>query len=150
MLRTIIDIENILVQANAKFEILKHPTPIISVNDAKKYFDTQKAAPTFIVKTESGLVAMIVSAQRGRLDFKHLKDKLGFAKLKLADKTTIFESTGCTVGSIPLIGHGLPCIFDDKLLAFDYVYGGTGDALFTLKINPYDLKRLNQVIAVLK
>jgi len=149
MNRTIIDIENILIQEKAQFEFLKHQTPIISVNDAQKYFDTQKAAPTFVLKTESGLVAMIVSAQRGRLDFAQLKEKLGFNQLKMADKITIYKSTGYTVGTIPLIGHGLPCIFDDKLLAFDYIYGGTGDELLTLKINPHDLKRLNQVIAVL-
>lgn len=41
------------------------------------------------------------------------------------------------------------CIFDESLLAFNYVYGGTGDPLTTLKIAPGDVKRLNKVIGCL-
>lgn len=51
------------------------------------------------------------------------------------------------VGAVPLIGLSLPIVFDDSLLNFDYVYGGTGDVYTTLKINPFDVKRINNVIA---
>ena len=65
------------------------------------------------------------------------------------NRNKIEKITGYKVGSIPPIGHELPCIFDDKLLNFNYVYAGTGDELITLKINPNDIKRLNKVISCL-
>jgi len=54
--------------------------------------------------------------------------------------------TGYKAGSIPLIGHNLPCVFDDCLLDYDYIYGGSGDELHTLKIAPNDVMRLNNII----
>ncbi|MNN70372.1 YbaK / prolyl-tRNA synthetases associated domain protein [compost metagenome] len=64
----------------------------------------------------------------------------------MAEKSLVQELTGYPAGAIPLIGHRLPCIFDHRLLAFDYVYGGSGDELHTLKIAPNDVIRLNDVI----
>jgi len=75
-----------------------------------------------------------------------MKRKLGFSKLKMADSGKVLEMTGYETGAIPLIGHDLPCVFDDWLLTFDYIYGGTGDAFHTLKIKPSDIARLNNVV----
>lgn len=78
----------------------------------------------------------------------YLKDKgadLGLSRLKLADKKKIEKSTGYKVGAIPLIGVELPCIFDECLLERDFIYGGSGNELFTLKTAPKDVKRLNNV-----
>ncbi len=75
-----------------------------------------------------------------------MKIQLGYSKLKMASADKIEKQTGYKVGSIPIIGTNLPCIFDNRLLEFDYIYGGTGDELITLKINPHDVKRLNSVI----
>lgn len=68
----------------------------------------------------------------------------------MAGKEKVQRSTGYAVGAIPLIGLRLPCIFDERLLTYDYVYGGTGDERVTLKIVPYDVKRLNPVVHVLE
>ena len=53
------------------------------------------------------------------------------------------------MGSIPLVGLGLPCLFDRKLLRHDYVYGGTGDELKTLKIAPEALLKVDEIIGML-
>lgn len=42
----------------------------------------------------------------------------------------------------------LPCVIDNKLFQYDYIYGGTGRSTSTLKIRPHSLKELNQVIAI--
>jgi len=143
---TINELSAFLERNNCDFEILAHEKPIVSTQDAARYFDMEKAAPTFIMETEQGLVAFIVSSKRGRMDFKAIKRALGFSKLKMADSGKMLEMTGYETGAIPLIGHHLPCVFDDWLLAFDYIYGGTGDALHTLKIKPADIVRLNNVV----
>lgn len=83
--------------------------------------------------------------QNGRLDFEKLKIQLGFKKLKMADRKKVEKQTGYLIGCIPLVGLGISYIFDKKLLCHDFVYGGTGDELLTLKINPNDLIKVNEI-----
>ena len=76
----------------------------------------------------------------------HIMIASAVTEMKLADKRAIMESIGCPAGAVPLVGNGLPCIFDERLLIYDYIYGGTGNACRTLKIRPADALRLNQVL----
>ena len=135
------ELDNYLKSSGADYEILEHDKPILTTQDAKQYFDTDRAAPVLVVQTERGLMILIVSARRGRLDFK----ELGFAKMKLADGKKAEKAAGYPAGAMPLIGISLPCIFDTGLLELNYIYGGSGDELHTLKIAPEDVERLNQV-----
>ena len=84
---SIIELREFLKNKNCDFEILAHDEPILSTQDAAKYFDTEKAAPTFIMDTDQGLVAFIMSTKRGKIDFNELKQALGYKKLKFADKS---------------------------------------------------------------
>lgn len=143
---TVNDLKQMLDLHNVNYELIKQKKPIRSVQDAADYYPIDQAAPTFVLQTEREMIACIVSAQNGRLDFAKLKQQFGFAKLKMADAKKIQKQTGYEIGSIPLVGLNLRCIFDKKLLRHDYVYGGTGDMLTTLKISPGDLLRVNEVI----
>lgn len=100
------------------------------------------------METERGLAALIVSARRGKLHYSALAEHLGCEQFRLASRKKLAEA-GLKPGAVPLVGHGLPCVFDDALLSNAFVYGGTGDVLHTLQIEPNDMKRLQQVIAVL-
>lgn len=143
---TLNELQAYLKDFHSDFELIAHETPILSTNDAKKYFDIEKAAPTLILQSAEGLLAFIMSSQRGRVDFQMLKEQLGFSKLNMADKSKVLAETGYQPGAVSLIGHQLPCIFDNRLLSFDYIYGGSGDPLCTLKIAPSDVVRLNNII----
>lgn len=143
------ELEALLEREGAEFALIRQDRPILSARDAEGYYDIRKAAPTFILQTERTLVACIVSGNRGRLDLDAIRETCGFSRLRLADRKKLQKQTGYEAGAIPLIGHGLACIFDDSLLQYDYIYGGTGDPLVTLKIKPEDVKRLNQVIGIL-
>ncbi|MWC29807.1 aminoacyl-tRNA deacylase [Paenibacillus sp. MMS18-CY102] len=143
---TLIQLQAYLKDNESDFELIAHETPIQSTQDAAKYFDIEKAAPTLVLQTEQGLAALIASSGRGRIDLKDLAQQLGYSKLKMADRTKVQEMTGYQTGAIPFIGHQLPCIVDKRLLDFDYIYGGSGDELTTLKIAPSDVVRLNNVI----
>ncbi len=143
------ELETILREAGADFALIRQDVPILSAADAAPYYDVRKAAPTFILQTERGLIACTLSANRGRMDFEAMRRRFGFARLKMADRKKVLRETGYEVGTIPLVGHGLDCVFDDALLEYDYVYGGTGDALVTLKIAPGDVKALNRVVGTL-
>ena len=130
---TISEIKEILDEANCCYEIIEQDKLILSALDAEGFYPVEKAAPAYILQTETGLIGCITSMQNGRLDFEKLKTKLGFKKLKMADRKKIEKQTGYLTGCIPLVGLGIPCVFDKKLLCHDFVYGGTGNALFTLK-----------------
>lgn len=143
---TVKDLEQYLSEAQADFQLIKQDRPIHAAQDAKGYYDIEKSAPTFILQNDNGLLACILSINRGRLDFEAMKRLFGYSKLKMADRGKVEQQISYRVGAIPLIGHDLPCIFDDSLLKYDYIYGGTGDELVTLKIKPQDVKRLNNVI----
>lgn len=143
---TVKEIEAFLRENNADFELLEQDKPILSAADAAEYYPAEKAAPTFVLQTENGLIGCIVSVNSGRLDFEDLKQKFGYSKLKMADKAKIKSETGYEIGAIPLIGLELPCLFDNTLLKYDYIYGGTGNELVTLKIAPGDVMRVNRII----
>lgn len=142
---TVAELDAFLHQEGADYALIRQDEPLRSSEDAAKYFDMTHSAPVLIVQTERGFFALLAAGRYGRVDFPSLKQRLGFAKLKLAAPRQAEEITGCRVGEMPLVGLDLPCIFDERLLAMDFVYGGTGDAYYTLKIAPQDVKRLNRV-----
>lgn len=142
------EIEKLLITKNLQFEIIQQDRPIISALDAEGYYPVEKSAPTFVLQTENGLIGCIVSFQNGRLDFDKLKQAFGFNKLKMADRKKIKSQTGYDVGAVPLVGLQLPCIIDRKLFNHDFIYGGTGNELFTLKIAPSELLKANEIIGM--
>lgn len=146
---TIQQLEEYLTRSKAEFELIKQDKAILTTKDAEQYYDITKEAPVFILDSDKGLLACIMSANRGRMDFDFMKTKFGFSKLKMADRKKIKKATGYEPGTIPLIGHDLDCILDETLLSYDVIYGGTGNELVTLKISPIDVKRLNKIIGVL-
>ena len=142
------EIETYLKERNIQYEIIRQDKPILSALDAEGYYPVEKSAPTFVLQTENGLIGCITSIQNGRLDFEKMKLQFGYSKLKMADRKKIQSQTGCSVGSIPLVGFGLPCLFDKKLLEHDFVNGGTGNELLTLKIAPTALLKANEIIGM--
>lgn len=141
-------IEDALIRAGAAYEIIAQDKPILTASDVAGYYPLEKAAPTFVLQADGCLIGCIASYERGRLDFDSLKAKFGYAKLRMADKRKIRAVTGFDVGSVPLAGLGLPCLFDRKLLDHDYIYGGTGNEMYTLKISPAELLKAVEVIGM--
>lgn len=137
----------ILVQQNADFEILKHDKPIKSKKDAIGCFKIEETVPTLIVQTEKGFYAIIVSGERDKIDLERIRKLLNSEKIGFADKNELIKRFYIEPGRVPLIGHGLPCIIDNAISKYEYVYGGTGDFYHTLKIKPNDLVKANNVIA---
>jgi Cys-tRNA(Pro)/Cys-tRNA(Cys) deacylase len=137
----------LLEKKNVSFEIIHNKKPIYSVEDARGYYEISQTAPTLVIKTERGFFALILAGDRGRVDFELAKKSLQCEKAKLASKQEVLETTGYDAGSVPLVGHGLPCILDMRLFLHPFIYGGAGDANFTLKIDPRDIEKINDVVA---
>jgi Cys-tRNA(Pro)/Cys-tRNA(Cys) deacylase len=142
----ITELKQLLFDQNADFEILMHDKPIHSKHDAMDYFKLEETAPTLILETENGYLALIISGEREKVDFKQLKKQLNCRKFQLANSNVIQEKLNLKAGQIPLVGHRLPCIVDKKLFNYPFIFGGTGDLFHTLKIKPADLVNINNVI----
>ncbi|HNZ72785.1 MAG TPA: YbaK/EbsC family protein [Prolixibacteraceae bacterium] len=140
------NIRKLLTDKGIEAEIIEHDRPIHSKNDAAGIFKIEETAPTLILDTDRGFLALIISGARERVDFKQLKKSMNCKKLQLANQAEIAEKFNITAGQVPLIGHNFPCILDEKLFQFPFVYGGTGDLYHTLKISPQQLECANDVI----
>ncbi|WP_079911197.1 aminoacyl-tRNA deacylase [Paenibacillus sp. 32352] len=146
-------LSRILTEQQADFEIIHHPEPIRSAQDGADYFGIElgQTAPTLILQSGTTLYALILSGDYGKVDFEEIKAVVpGGEELKLAKPKEVLERTGYAVGSVPLIGHGLPTIIDRGIQRYPYVYGGTGIATATLKIAPKDIESLNHVTAYVR
>jgi len=144
-------LENLMAQLTGctfDYEIIPHEKQIFSVEDGIQYFHIAagQTAPTLILSTEKGPVALIVRGDQTGIDFEDLSLRLGFRVHGLARRKDL-QKMGFTAGYVPLIGHGLPTLVDGGLLSYPAVYGGSGDEHHTLKIDPHALLALNDVIA---
>jgi len=139
-------IEEKLIKSQIDYEIIYHTVPIKSKQDAIGLFNIAETAPTLILKTDLGFYTLIISGERKKIHFKELRRLLGCKKLEMANREEIVEIFGVEVGKVPMIGLDLPCIIDKTLLKYDHIYGGTGNWNYTLKISPFDLIRINNVI----
>ena len=146
------NLQAILKRNNVPFELIDHDIAIRTAQEGAEYFgiNVGQTAPTLILKTDKGFFALIISGDRGHIDFDEVASILGCKKVKLAGAKEVEKVTGCTVGSIAMVGHNLPCIIDKRLSQYSNIYGGSGKATCTLKINPSALGKLNKIIATLE
>lgn len=138
-------------EKNVPFELINHKVPIHTAQEGATYFGITigQTAPTLILKTDKGFFALIVSGDRGHIDFNEVANILGCNRVKLAGAKDVEKVTGCTVGSTFMVGHNLPYIVNKRLFQYASIYGGSGKATCTLKINPCVLEKVNRVVATL-
>lgn len=109
------DLRALLSDQNTDFEIIGHNIPIKSKKDALGYFKIEETVPTLIIQTEIGFYALILSGERDKVDFELIRNLLGCTKIRMADKIEIVERFKVEPGQVPLIGHNLPCIIDNRI-----------------------------------
>ena len=141
----------LLKSKDVSFEMIAHPQTIRSAQEGADYFGIEigQTAPHLVLETENGYVSAILSGDRGRLDFQAVAAILGCQEVKLASPKKVEEITGFRIGTVPLVGLSLPCLFDRSLFRYPVVYGGTGEAQSTLKIAPAAVEACNQVVGYL-
>ncbi len=136
-----------LEQAGVKYEFTKLPDDISGEVDVHMRFhgkDMDLAMTNMVFKTEKGL---IVVQRRGDTDIdnKKLKKLLGVQRLSLASSEDM-QSLGLEPGMVPPLGYDLPFYMDEKVLERDEIYTGTGERLYTVKLNPHDLVKINNPV----
>lgn len=97
-------------------------------------------APTFILKTERGFIAAVISGD-SRIAYKKIKKELGLKDVSLARPELVRELTGAEIGYVSMINPDLDTIIDGHLTEQAWACGGCGVPKTTLKIQPGDLVR---------
>ncbi|MGQ5391164.1 aminoacyl-tRNA deacylase [Paenibacillus sp. M.A.Huq-84] len=143
---------SILNNEQIEYEIIEHSIPINTAQEGADYFGIQlgQTAPTLILKTDKGYYSLIISGDYGRVECDSLKEILEIQEIKLAKPKEVEQVTGCRIGNVPLINPSIPTILDRELYRFPFVYGGTGLSQTTLKIQPQDIEKLNNVVGYLR
>lgn len=145
------NIEDILKEYGIPFELIHNDKPIYTAKEGADYFkiDIAQIAPTLIIYTAVGFYVLVISGERGHVDFRRIKDLLNCKNVRLATKEEVKLTTGFTVDNVPMLGIPLPYIVDKRLLKFSFIYGGFGKENTTLKVDPNVLLKLNRVIGTL-
>lgn len=128
------------------FELLKNERRIHSSEEGAAYWKIHigQTAPALILKNNNWFLLLVLSGIVARADLKTLSASIGVSSLKMASPREIKEQFGLTPGDIPLVGLDLPILIDRRLMAYDFIFGGSGDPGYTLKISPLALPFLNR------
>jgi prolyl-tRNA editing enzyme YbaK/EbsC (Cys-tRNA(Pro) deacylase) len=134
-----------LAAAGIAHTILVHAQNISSAQDGTQAgLGTLSAmAPTFVLQTEAGFLAAIIRGDT-RLSYKKIKRKLGLKNVSLATPEQVKQLTGSEVGQVALVNQGLKTVVDERVMEMKTIYGGSGEANHTLKINPQDVVTITQ------
>ena len=137
------ELRKLLAASHAEHEILAHDETFHSAEDgvAQGLGDLRDMAPTFILKTENGFMAAIISGET-RLSYRKIKKRFGLKNVSLANPEQVEQATGAQVGFVSLINPPLPTIIDNRLASLDKVFGGCGVPKFSLRISAADLVRI--------
>ena len=139
------DLESFLKEHGIDAEIVKLDSKVRTVKQAAKALGI---GPEFIIKTimfvdaEGEPLLAIVPGNR-RVDLNKLS-KLAGSEVRLAKPAEVESHSGYPAGGLPPIGHKKPIktYIDPEVLEERKVYGGGGSDQSLLRINPEDIKRV--------
>jgi prolyl-tRNA editing enzyme YbaK/EbsC (Cys-tRNA(Pro) deacylase) len=136
-------LDSLLKSENADYSILADDISIKTASSGAEQYgiSINETAPTLILKTKDGYIAVIISGNT-RISFKKLKQALNLKDISMADPQTIFDITGARIGEVSLINPGLSTVIDTHVLQNQNCYGGCGVPKTTLRINTQDLVRV--------
>lgn len=94
-----------------------------------------------IVLVVDGEPIVCVASGEHRIDLDRVCDAVDCAEARPATPAEVRAATGFAVGGVPPLGHGLPVLFDEALLAFDTVWAAGGDGHTIFRTDPRELVR---------
>jgi Cys-tRNA(Pro)/Cys-tRNA(Cys) deacylase len=126
--------------------LLPHDSAVVTPEEraAALSLPTAAVAHAQIAEADGDLLAAIIPGDR-RLDLAGLAAAVGARRARPAGAEDVRRRFSLDPDQVPLL-TGLPTVLDASLLAREFVFGATGDPLWTLRIAPTDLKRATGAI----
>lgn len=144
------NLDSVLKNSGYAYELITHEKAIHTAQEGADYFAIEigQTAPTLILKTDKGFLAVTFSGDREQVDFNEVANLAGCKQAQLATRKEVKQITGCEVGSVPMVGLKIPVVLDKQLFRYPVVYGGSGQETCTLKLAPAALQQLNNVVGI--
>ena len=142
--------EKALREKGFAYQLLPQTRPLRSAEDGAAYFGIAvgQTAPVLLVEADpSQRLLCLLAGDRGRLDLAQAASLLKVPKLTPVKYKRVYDITGFEPGNMPLFGLNFPCLFDEALLRYPLVYGGSGQENLTLAVDPRALLALHQIAA---
>ncbi len=122
-------VEARLKSAGAPFEVLRHE-PVFTSEEAARVrgVELSTGAKALVCKADDEFLMFVVPADR-RLDSRGVRRRLGFRRLRFANKEEVLRLTGLEPGSIPPFGSlfGLNTLCDERLGENERINFNAGD-----------------------
>ena len=142
--------EKTLQENGYAYQLLPQTRPLRSAEDGAAYFGIAvgQTAPVLLAEADaSQRFLCLLAGDRGRLDLGKAAALLNVPKLTPVKYKKVYDITGFKPGNMPLFGLTFPCLFDEALLRYPLVYGGSGQEDLTLAVAPQALLALHQIAA---
>jgi len=128
------DIKNVVFIKHKPIKTVEEGISILGI-------DFGEGASTLIYKTENGFIGFYRRDDK-RVDSSKLKGILKVRNLRLASEDELKKHFSFEIGAVGIYQKELKYLMDKSLFEKEYVYGGTGDPCYDIKIKPEDLQKL--------
>jgi prolyl-tRNA editing enzyme YbaK/EbsC (Cys-tRNA(Pro) deacylase) len=127
-------------QLGLDVEVQRLESPTHTVSDAAKAVGCGEGQiAKSIVFVCDGEPIVCVASGGHRVDENKLADAYDCAEVRQASADEVRAATGCVVGGVPPVGHGLPVLLDEELLDHELVWAAAGDPHSLFCVNPREL-----------
>ena len=126
----LIDMGSPMTTAQAAADLLKIPV--------------ENIFKSLVLVDAKGDAFLVVLPGGAKLDQKAVARLVGAKKLKFASEEVVLKVTGYQAGGTPPLGHqtALPVFVDEKVMAYEFGYGGGGHPDWLLRVRPKELVRV--------
>ena len=121
-------------------------TPTVPAAAAALGVQTAQIIKTLLFLVKDLQPVVVIASGETIVDRRALAERFGVGKkqVKLADPQTVVRITGYPVGGVPPFGHVMsaPVFLDERIRAWEVVFGGGGDDHTLLRVPTAELARI--------
>jgi tryptophanyl-tRNA synthetase len=142
MIEIVAEYSKLLKELGIDHSVLEHPELKTSAEVVGHLgLRITDALPTLLMKADGEYISVV---RRGgtQLDFKLLKKTLGVNDLRMATPEEFMRFTGLPVGAAQVYTKGIRTYLDKRVLEAEYLLGGSGSFLYTVKYKTEDLLKI--------
>ena len=133
-------VQDILESRNVSYRLIELERRAVTVEDVIEYskedIDPDEICKTILVKVKGVYYALFLRGM-DKIDFKKLRSIIG--KARIASRKEVLEITRFEPGAVCPLLLDLPVIVDEKVLNIDKLNFGSGNHLYGIEINAYNL-----------
>lgn len=141
-------VEAFIARHGLDAEIIPTPTGVPTVESAAGALGVpvDRILKTLVFMGPANEVVIAIACGIGKVDPRKLAVAAGLPKVSIASSNTVLAATGYAAGGVAPVDLpiGAIVVMDERVVAQDQVYGGSGTDVAMLRIRSFDIVRSNQ------